>query len=124
MHLLMELAMHLLSEFRPNEVNTMKPMNLSDFAHKVHELVIEATGGASGVRYDADLFYAKDLLDLAKRVVTAHPFTDGNKRTGYVIWKIWQTPKVLNKDGYQINIEKVMEIIKEDIEWLKILARI
>jgi death-on-curing protein len=82
----------------------------------VHQKLIETHGGTIGIRDEAGLISAlsrpfqqfdfKDLYDddlkkaasLVESIISNHPFLDGNKRTAYVILRLF----LINK-GYDIN---------------------
>jgi death-on-curing protein len=73
---------------------------------EIHEVLIEAFGGASGVRDEGLLqsaidrpfagfgdaeFYktpAEKAGAMVESIVKNHPFVDGNKRTGYVLMRL------------------------------------
>ena len=73
---------------------------------EIHEVLIEAFGGASGVREEGLLqsaidrpfagfgdaeFYntpAEKAGAMVESIVKNHPFVDGNKRTGYVLMRL------------------------------------
>ena|ERR1035437_3718957 len=82
---------------------------------KIHEILIERFGGSKGIRdigllqsainrpfqtFDNKELYPSALekaAALIESVVLNHPFTDGNKRTGYVLMRI-----VLLENGFDI----------------------
>lgn len=112
-------------------------------AEEIHKIVIENFGGSHGIRDVSNLqsalarpfqtFDGKDLHSsviekagaLIESLLINHPFVDGNKRTGYVLMRIF-----LINNGYDINAtqnekyEFVIEIasgkikLEEIINWL------
>jgi len=114
-------------------------------AEEIHKILIEQFGGSQGVRDKAGLesalsrpfqtFDNKDLYpdvlskaaSLIESILNNHPFVDGNKRTGYVLLRLF-----LLNNGYDISAtqsekyEFVMSIASgkssfEDIRsWLQI----
>jgi death-on-curing protein len=82
----------------------------------IHNLLIERYGGLAGIRDDDSLssaidrpfqtFDAKELhleiihkaAALIESILSNHPFNDGNKRTGYLIMRLF-----LIKNGLDIN---------------------
>lgn len=85
-------------------------------ALKIHDIVIEKFGGASGLRDEKLLksalerpfqtFDGKDLYPtpitkssaILESILMNHPFVDGNKRTGYVLFRL-----VLNYFDFDIH---------------------
>jgi death-on-curing protein len=102
----------------------------------IHEYLIDTFGGSKGIR-DLDMLksalnrpfsgsfdqeYYPDLLTKSTALIEAliknHPFVDGNKRTGYVIFRLY-----LNKHGMDIlaneddKYDFVMRIAKGESEF-------
>ena len=85
-------------------------------AEQVHNILIQQFGGGKGIRDLGALesalsrpfqkFDNRDLYEstidkaaaLIESIITNHPFVDGNKRTGYVIMRLF-----LNNNGIDIN---------------------
>ena len=83
---------------------------------KIHKLLVDQFGGSHGVRdenslnsainrpfatYDQQELYPEPVDKAAvilESIVTNHPFIDGNKRTGYVLARLF-----LLKSGLDIN---------------------
>ena len=97
-------------------------------AEQVHNILIQQFGGGKGIRDLGALesalsrpfqkFDNRDLYEstidkaaaLIESIITNHPFVDGNKRTGYVLMRLF-----LNNNGIDINAtqeEKYNFVIK------------
>ena len=97
-------------------------------AEQVHNILIRQFGGGKGIRDLGALesalsrpfqkFDNRDLYEsaidkaaaLIESIITNHPFVDGNKRTGYVLMRLF-----LNKNGIDISAtqeEKYNFVIK------------
>ena len=113
-------------------------------AEQVHNILIRQFGGGKGIRDLGALesalsrpfqkFDNRDLYEsiidkaaaLIESIITNRPFVDGNKRTGYVLMRLF-----LNKNGIDINAkqeEKYNFVIKiaagksnfnDIVHWLK-----
>ena len=86
------------------------------FVDKLHKEIIKSTGGSYGIRDENILkssleqpfqtFEGKDLYKttlekaskLLELIIKNHPFIDGNKRIGYVLYRLF-----LEENGYIIN---------------------
>ncbi len=111
---------------------------------KIHQLLIEHFGGTTGVRDNNLLesalsrpiatFDGKDLYisieekaaAIIESIVTNHPFIDGNKRTGYVIMRLFLLKngndiKATQKEKYEfvIAISSGKLHFKEILDWIK-----
>jgi death-on-curing protein len=109
-----------------------------------HQLLIDTFGGSHGIRDLAALesalarpfqtFDAKELhptpihkaASLIESILINHPFIDGNKRTGYVLMRMYLISNELDiqatqEEKYDFVIKIASGLIKfEDIfEWLK-----
>ena len=107
----------------------------------LHYLIIEKTGGEHGILYEGTIDFIaeflsteaneeEDILRLAamicNKIITGHPFIDGNKRTGFEATDVF-----LVRNGYLIDctadvgVEFTLsaaryELAEEDIyKWLK-----
>jgi death-on-curing protein len=108
-----------------------------------HQILIEAFGGANGIRDLAALesalarpfqtFDDKELhttpihkaAALIESVIINHPFVDGNKRTGYVLMRIYLISNGLDirasqeeKYDFVINIASGQTKFEGILEWL------
>lgn len=88
-----------------------------DYVLAIHERVVDATGGAQGVRdmnmlesalAKPEMHYAyekPDVFDLAALYATGiarnHPFVDGNKRTAFATAGLF-----LEKNGHELRVER------------------
>lgn len=109
----------------------------------IHKKLIETHGGISGIRDEAGLMSAlsrpfqqfdfKDLYDddlkkaasLVESIISNHPFLDGNKRTAYVILRLFLINKGFDikaseDDKYQFIIDIASGTIRfeEIYHWL------
>ena len=96
--------------------------SLKDLTIQIHDRLIETSSGIGvnikGIRYDACMDRAKDFIQMANIVAIEHPFFDGNKRTAYVLWRLFQW-------GPYEDVYKIIDLIIDlDREWLTILAQI
>ena len=110
---------------------------------EIHKLLIETFGGSDGIRdfsgLDAALagpfqtFGNNDLYPtpinkaaaLIESILINHPFIDGNKRTGYVLMRIFLISNGLDinatqeeKYSFVISIASGKNKLEEIIEWL------
>ncbi len=109
-------------------------------AEEIHKILVENFGGAKGIRDLAILesalarpfqtFSRKDLYPtvvqkagaLIESILINHPFIDGNKRTGYVLMRLF-----LNNNNLDIKASQdekynfVMEIASGKIKFEKIV---
>ena len=85
---------------------------------QIHNDILKEFGGAQGMNAEGNLAFLvyhiktytysgrpkEQLFSKAayilQRIVTGHPFTDGNKRTGYNV-----TQTFLAENGYNLNVE-------------------
>jgi death-on-curing protein len=105
----------------------------------IHDMMIERYGGEKGILNMGELEFIVDWVNshpekplfwkvavLMRGIISAHPFVDGNKRTGFEVADI-----ILTANGYAITasdeeimefvIKLAMEVVKLDeiIDWLK-----
>jgi death on curing protein len=113
-------------------------------AQRIHKILIEKFGGSPGIRDPGGLssalsrpfqtFEGKDLYPstlhkaacLIESILMNHPFIDGNKRTGYVLMRLFLIQNALDlKVGEQEKYDFVISIASgnkryEDIlRWLE-----
>jgi len=112
---------------RPSKITKSELDILNDFVTKVNESIIKKSGGALGTVNIGNLSFALwKSLSLAKKelhkkefhkiwatnavceIAQLHPFTDGNKRTSYVISKL-----ILYLGGldFEVDYEKATEYL-------------
>ena len=110
----------------------------------IHEFIINKFGGSHGIR-DINLlksaisrpFQTFDQQDLYKThvekagaliesIVTNHPFIDGNKRTGYVLMRLYLMENGIDinasqdaKYSFVINIASSKLSLQEIIAWIE-----
>lgn len=114
----------------------------------IHNILIERFGGSSGVRDRAllnsalnrpyQIFDGKELYPtpvakaaaILESIVKNHPFTDGNKRTGYVLARILLMDERLDiraneEQKYQlvISISRGLLNFEQIKEWLEMNSR-
>ena len=112
-------------------------------AEEFHQILIEAFGGANGIRDLAALesalarpFQTFDDTELhptplhkaaalIESILINHPFVDGNKRTGYVLMRIYlisNGPDIQATQGekydFVINIASGLTKFESILEWL------
>ena len=112
-------------------------------AEEIHKILIEAFGGSHGIRDMAGLdsalarpfqtFGNNDLYPtsvhkaaaLIESLLVNHPFIDGNKRTGYVLMRIFLIDNGLDinasqeeKYNFVLNIASGKTKFEEIIDWL------
>ena len=112
-------------------------------AEEFHQILIEAFGGANGIRDLAALesalarpFLTFDDTELhptpihkaaalIESILVNHPFIDGNKRTGYVLMRIYLISNGLDilatqeeKYDFVINIASGLTKFESILEWL------
>jgi death-on-curing protein len=110
---------------------------------EIHKILVDSFGGSQGIRdmpaLDAALarpfqtFDNKDLhptplhkaASLIESILINHPFIDGNKRTGYVLMRIFLIGHGLDiqasqeeKYGFIISIASGQAKLEEIIDWL------
>ena len=110
---------------------------------KIHKILIEAFGGSHGIRdmisldsalarpfqtFGNDDLYPTSIhkaAALIESLLINHPFVDGNKRTGYVLMRIFLINNGLDINATQedkyvfvINIASGKAKFKEILDWL------
>lgn len=110
----------------------------------IHEILIEEFGGSAGIRdlnllesalarpfqtYDGVELYPTVLhkaASLIESLLSNHPFVDGNKRTGYVLTRLYLIKHGLEihaseeeKYDFVISIASGKSKFEEILEWLK-----
>jgi len=111
---------------------------------EIHQLLIEEFGGKSGIRDQAVLesaikrpysglneqeFYVtpeEKAAAILESIVAGHPFTDGNKRTGYVLMRLLLLEHgkdilASEEEKYQlvISVASGQNGFKEIVEWIQ-----
>ena len=108
-------------------------IELKTLAYMAHDAVMRETGGTVGVRYDADLERVADLMGTARTIAHKHPFVDGNKRTGFIIYMLNRSDEIsmeeivlaLKTGDEEGRVARVIDdIIDEHIDWLVLLSDI
>jgi death on curing protein len=112
-------------------------------AEAIHKILIDAFGGSNGVRdlrlldsalarpfqtfENADLHSTpiRKAASLIESVLINHPFVDGNKRTGYVLMRIFLISNGLDinasqeeKYDFVINIASGKAKFEQIVDWL------
>jgi len=98
----------------------------------INKKVIERFGGGPhGIRYDSDLERIDTFQQAVPILLKDHPFTNGNKRTAYVAFRLHylghQLPLSEAPDPeHMVHVlpQKIDYILKENKEWLEALAEI
>ncbi len=116
-----------------------------DLVKKIHDRIISETGGSYGVRdtnllksaleipfqtFDGKELYPSTIekaLKLLELVIKNHPFVDGNKRTGYVLFTLYLELnnfyiKATEEEKYEfiMNIAKGRYNFQEMLKWAEI----
>ena len=111
---------------------------------QIHKILIDTFGGSHGVRDTSALesalarplqtFDNKELYPtviekasaLVESILNNHPFIDGNKRTGYVLMRLYLMDNGLDIDATQeekynliINIASGVLRFEQIVEWLE-----
>ncbi len=116
-----------------------------DLVKKIHDRIISETGGSYGIRdtnllksaleipfqtFDGKELYPSTIekaLKLLELVIKNHPFVDGNKRTGYVLFTLYLELnnfyiKATEEEKYEfiMNIAKGRYNFQEMLKWAEI----
>jgi len=89
------------------------------------ELIIEINkmiGETGHLRDDATLDYiVEHSTNKAKDIATKHPFVDGNKRTAFILWKLYDDYTIHQNLELPRMLSKVTWLIDDNKDWLDIL---
>ena len=102
----------------------------SDEVIHIHQEILDATGGDSGILSRSNLDFVTDFVKqqvfslqirdlfslaalIARNIIQGHPFVDGNKRAG-----LEATDLFLRKNGFYLEIE-----VKEGVEFALAVAK-
>ncbi len=116
-----------------------KPLITVEEIISIHDYLIDRFGGERGILNRGELEFIVDWVNshpekslfwkvavLMRGIISAHPFIDGNKRTGFEVAEI-----ILNAEGYEITasddeafnfiLKLAREVIDIDeiVEWLE-----